>query len=444
MLQNTSVQSERRSPCRRVVGETSRRSAGCKFMPKFCALTYRQHNKLDMAQDVTDLEPPAKAPIRFEDDFLREQFASAGTTEKWLHCPRCLTKQDHKHRQNSAAQCRRACVLCDKKSHRGKPCPEMASYPKVFTPVYLRAHYPEALDPQAEQAPKNAGTSSTSASKFDRRNEMSPQYRDDRNHRDEKSSRPGKHPHKGKSYQHRDDRHHRGDHGPSDKYTSRDDRERLDSRRRTRSPSRRRSPSWYYRDRKRLRSPYSRRDLAHDDRRSHSRSRSRHQDYRERLSDPYARGRSRRRGSRDRSESTRPRSPRRQKSRDHTRAKEDRPDSQSVTPATIVLRARMAAKAALREQTSEDAGDDAMDMQDPAPIADPSSHQQKFINELQEMLEEKDKQLREKDRLIQVLLDQIHMLQQLGGDAQQNNPASTNGGPSYSNDELGGGIKRED
>jgi hypothetical protein len=149
----------------------------------------------------------------------------------------------------------------------------------------------------------------------------------------------------------------------------------------------------------------------------------------------------------------------------------------------------MAAKAALREQTSEHAGEDAIDMQDHTAIADPLSEQQKLSKELQEMLdeknamleqqviannkelEEKDKQLREKDKLIQVLLDQIHMLGQLGGNAQQNSPAapkvgsslgaikpgassasantrsgleSANGGPSYSNDEPGDGIKRED
>jgi hypothetical protein len=239
-------------------------------MTKFCILTHRQHNKPVMAHDVTDPKPPVKAPFRFDELEVKETFASAGTTEKWLHCPRCLTKQDHKHRQNNAVQCKRTCVLCDKKSHKGKPCPEMASYPNVFTPAYLRARYPEALDPQAEQAPKNPGTSSTSASKYDRRNEMSSQYRDDRNHRDEKS------------YQHRDDRHHRNDRGRSGKYISRDDRDRRDSRRRTRSPSRRRSPSRHYRNQRRSRSPYSRRGRAHDDRRSHSRSRSRRRDYRER------------------------------------------------------------------------------------------------------------------------------------------------------------------
>jgi hypothetical protein len=332
-----------------------------------------------MAEDVTDASPPAKAPIILEEALVKESYAQVGTTAKWKRCIRCLRIEGHVHRRNCVAACTRKCVLCDKTTHKGRPCPLMDKYPNVFTVAYLTAHFPEAIQAgkQAEQASKGMGAGKPAPRKHNQRNAKSSQLRDDRYHRYDTSSR------------YRDDRNY------DDERSS----QNRDDRYYPRSPGYH-SRSWDPRDQRRLRSPYDQRDRPH---RPHSWSRSRLQEQRGRQ-----------------------RSPPQHSSRGQQRRTEEGESSPRNPMAAELHRDRMAQKQASEQQQLVDNLQASIDEKNV--IID--NFQVRMDQALERLQVSKDQELEEKDRQVQHLAQAVGRIDQQISELQQKYAVATNTGSS--------------
>jgi hypothetical protein len=232
-----------------------------------------------MADDVTDKRKPK---IALDAAVVAKSFADAGTTDEWSRCCRCLKVTDLAHRQNCAANCKAPCILCDRKSHRGEPCPDMDVYPQIFTVAWLRKHMPEAIKSGKQPPSRPSQSSDGGRDDEDRRREAARLRDEDRRReearreearreedrrRNEDRRREDERRRKERSTRERNDRyssssrtaprrdssprsHHRNryqDHGRNDAYDS-TQYSRARSPKRSRSPAERRSTN-EYRDR---------------------------------------------------------------------------------------------------------------------------------------------------------------------------------------------------
>lgn len=70
-----------------------------------------------------------------------QTFQRAGTLDIHTRCMRCLGRRHTDLNESGWPTCKRKCVICDRPSHKGKPCPMMRNeYADCFTPEWLRAH----------------------------------------------------------------------------------------------------------------------------------------------------------------------------------------------------------------------------------------------------------------------------------------------------------------